>query len=316
MSRKGLTRGLMIGGAALGSLALINGRIARDSIRLERHGADPSLRATWWRHGMVNYHVLGSGRPLLLLHGIHAAASAYEMRHQMASLADRFRVYAPDLLGFGYSDRPPIEYTGSTFVALIGDLVRDLIDEPTDVIASSLTAAYVIENAARHPDLFRRLILVCPGGVGSRPSQPGPAGDALHALLRSPVVGTALFNALTSRASLRYFLAEKCFFDPQLVTDEMVETHWRMAHQPGGQWAPAAFLSQRLHRDVRQAWRSLTQPALIVWGGQAQFTPVENVQHFLHLRPYTDVQIFDRCGILPHDEHAHRFNTLVQDYLG
>jgi pimeloyl-ACP methyl ester carboxylesterase len=237
------------------------------------------------------------------------------MRHQVATLADRFRVYAPDLLGFGYSDRPPIAYTSSTFVALIGDLVRDIIGEPTDVIASSLTAAYAIENAARYPDLFRKLILVCPGGVGSLSSPPGPVGEAIYALLRSPVVGTAVFNALTSRASLRYFLAEKSFFDPHLVTDEMVETHWQMAHQPGGQWAPAAFLSQRLNRDVRQAWQSLTQPVLIVWGGQAQPTPVETVQHFLHLRPTTDVQIFDRCGILPHDEHARRFNTLVQDYL-
>jgi pimeloyl-ACP methyl ester carboxylesterase len=125
-----------------------------------------------------------------------------------------------------------------------------------------------------------------------------------------------VFNGLTSRSSLRYFLAERCYHDPGHVTDEMVNDYWHMAHQPGGLWAPAAFLSQRLNRDVSQAWQSLTQPVLIVWGGQAQFAPVERVQQFLHLRPTTQVEILDRCGILPHDEQAERFNTLVRDFLG
>ncbi len=316
MSRKGLTRGVLIGGAALSSLALINARIARDSVPLERDCAGPGLRATWWRYGMVDYRLTGKGKPLLLLHGIHAAASAYEMRHQLAALADQFRVYAPDLLGFGYSDRPPLVYTSSIYVELIGDLLRDVIGAPTDIIASSLTAAYAIETAARRPDLVRRLVLICPGGVGSLTAQPGPLSDLLYALLRSRVVGAALFNALTSRYSLRYFLAERCYHDPGHVTDEMVEAYWHMAHQPGGLWAPAAFLSQRLNRDVSQAWQSLTQPVLIVWGGQAQLAPVERVQHFLHLRPTTQVEVLDQCGILPHDEQAGRFNALVREFLG
>jgi pimeloyl-ACP methyl ester carboxylesterase len=316
MSRKGLAQGLLMGSAALGSLALINARIARDSVPLEWDCTDPVLRAYWWRYGIINYRVAGTGSPLLLLHGIHAAASGYEMRHQVRLLADHFRVYVPDLLGFGYSDRPPIAYTASTYAELIGDLVRDVIGEPTDVVASSLSAAYAVANAARRPDLFRRLVLACPAGVGSLSSPPSPVGNLLYALLRSPVVGTALFNALTSRASLRYYLAQQTFFDADKVTAEMVEDYWRVAHQPGGQWAPAAFLGQRLNLDASRAWCSLSQPVLLVWGAQARPTPVETAQRFLHLRPSTPLEILDRCGILPHDEQADQFSALVRGFLG
>src|SRR5579885_2619365 len=80
-----------------------------------------------WIQGAVSYRVRGSGPPVILLHGIHAAASAYEMRRLFALLDAGYRVYAPDLLGFGLSDRPPLHYGADTYVALTGDFLREVV---------------------------------------------------------------------------------------------------------------------------------------------------------------------------------------------
>ena len=64
-----------------------------------------------WKHGSVHYTVKGHGEPLLLIHGVYAGASPYEYRRVFELLAERYRVYAMDLLGFGRSARPAVVYT-------------------------------------------------------------------------------------------------------------------------------------------------------------------------------------------------------------
>jgi pimeloyl-ACP methyl ester carboxylesterase len=124
-----------------------------------------------------------------------------------------------------------------------------------------------------------------------------------------------LFNLLTSRAGIRYYVQRRSYFDGGLYTPEMEDSYYATAHQPGARFAPAAFVSGQLNLDIGDVYPRLSQPVFVVWGQQAPFTPVENCQQFMKLRPGTKLRVFDCCRLLPHDEHAGEFNQLVGDWL-
>src|SRR5262245_27835998 len=111
-ARKWALAPLLAGGAAVAALAGMNRYIDGQVGPLpEQLPVAPREHET--RFGWMVYYAAGSedAPPLLLIHGHNAAASAYEWRKQFWPLADRYRVFAPDLLGYGLSDRPALEYT-------------------------------------------------------------------------------------------------------------------------------------------------------------------------------------------------------------
>lgn len=264
-----------------------------------------------WRLGTIRYSVLGpeDGQPMLFVHSIHAAASSYEFRKNVGYFAEKgYRVYAPDLLGFGRSDRPAIAYDDELFVALIADFARDVIGQQTAVIASSLGCSFVIAAAARYPERFGHLVLIEPVGLQKLNRKLPVLGDLFYRFVRSPLLGEAFFNALTSPPSIRYYLKEMGYLDDALVTDEMVDYHFTIAHQPNGRFAPGAFVSGALNRDIREEWKQLKQPLLLAWGYQASTTPVQNGTEFLRINARAVINGYD-ANMLPHDEKAERFNS-------
>ncbi|PSP32805.1 hypothetical protein BRC63_11075 [Halobacteriales archaeon QH_10_70_21] len=116
-----------------------------------------------------------------------------------------------------------------------------MTDEPT-VVASSLSAAYV---AAAEDVSATEFVLICPTAT----TIPGQR-TWLRSLLRSPVVGEGLYNLLTSKPSIRYFLADHGFANAASIPDEWVEYDWRTAHQPSARFAPASFIGGFLDLDV------------------------------------------------------------------
>lgn len=265
--------------------------------------------------GKLFYKTVGTGEPLVLLHGFNAGASSYEMRRIVAPLAEHFQVYALDWLGFGLSDRPKLRYTADLYVSLLDGFLRDVVKTPTHVVVSSLASAYVIQHAAAQPDRYRRLVLVAPTGIETLAAEPGAAQQAVRDLLAPPLLGDFLFNLLVTRPSLAFFLKRQGYFDPAQVTSDVVSAYFATSHQTGSRYAPASFIGGLLNLSIRRAWENLTHPALLVWGREATSTPVETAQAFTALKPDTRLEVFDRCRLLPHDEYAERFVQLVLDFL-
>lgn len=272
----------------------------------------------WVRDGAIYnvfYQVDGNGPPVVLVHGINAAASSFEMRRVYAGLRASHRVYAIDLLGFGLSDRPARAYRAADYVDLLRDFLGDVVQQPTALIASSLSAAYAVEVAAGAPELVQRLLLICPTGLQRLAAPPSRPQQALGWLLRTPVLGSTLFNLLVSRPSLRYFLAERTYADPSLVTDALIDAYYRTSHQEGARYAPAAFVGGALNQSIQTTYPTVRQPVQIVWGREAQLTPVSDANLFIRLRPESRLKVFDRCGLLPHDERADDFLAFAREVL-
>ena len=306
-------KALISGGAALGLAATFNALIGKSVEPLENLiGGEEG----WfhWRGHRIAYTRRGSGPPLLLVHGIYATASSFEWRFNVDELARQHTVYTIDLLGFGRSDRPAVRYSARLYLALIADFVTQVVASPVVLAASSLSAAYAIVLGARDPGRFPALVLIGPTGLVRLHKSPSAAGDVARYAVDSPVLGTAVFNAMVSRRSIRDYL-ERHYVDGEIITDPLVDAHYATAHQPGAKYAPSALLSWHLNLDVRRALRRLLQPTLLVWGEQAIETPVEDVRGFRALRPEMDVAILDPAGSLPHDERPEDFNEIVTTFL-
>src|SRR5207302_7133112 len=149
---------LFVGGA-LGTLAIVNKVTEAMAGEIDTLLTGEERRHPW-KYGDMFYKVQGArdAKPLVLIHSLGPGASSYEWRKNVDALAEQFRVYTLDLLGFGLSDRPAIDYTAETFADLISDFLKEAIGKPTVVVAHGLTCSYVIADAYRRPQLFERLV--------------------------------------------------------------------------------------------------------------------------------------------------------------
>ncbi|HEX8097713.1 MAG TPA: alpha/beta fold hydrolase, partial [Pyrinomonadaceae bacterium] len=195
-------KSLLAGGAGMAALAAVNAAIRRNISEPEENalGGEPQLYE--WEHGRVFYKSAGAGNtgpPLVFVHGIGAGASSFMWRKNFDALAQDFRVYAPDLLGFGLSDKPAgTPYSADLYVGLISDFIRDVAGAPAHVVASSLGGAYCVRAADESPALVKSLVLVAPTGKDLLSERPGMTGAAFYGLLESPVLGTSFYNVIAS----------------------------------------------------------------------------------------------------------------------
>jgi pimeloyl-ACP methyl ester carboxylesterase len=100
-----------------------------------------------------------SRRDLVFLHGLGGGSSAYEWSKVYPAFAPNYRILAPDLIGWGRSDRSEREYRIDNYLTGITEFIENTCDRPVTAIASSLTAAMTIRVAIDRPELFRSLIL-------------------------------------------------------------------------------------------------------------------------------------------------------------
>lgn len=256
------------------------------------------------------------GRPVVLLHGIYAGASGYEWRKNFDALSEHSLVYAPDWLGFGLSDKPRIRYTAAQYIEQLGQFLREVVKEPCALVASSLACAYAVQAAADLPDNVHSLVLVCPTGFRHLAKAPDAGTKAIYALTHAPLLGTTLHNALTSQPGLRHYLMNETYFDPSYVDDALLDHYSTATHQYGSQNAPPSFFSGLLNWSVAETFPTLAPKTLrIVWGREARLTPLSDAEAFLAANARAELTVFDKSGLLPHDEQAQAFNRLVIETL-
>jgi len=303
----------LIAGAMVGVPAALNALIStRRRAPLQPLNGEPKDYA--WNWGRVRYYMKGSGQPLLLVHGIYAGASAYEWRHNFDALAQDYRVYAVDLLGFGLSDKPNVPYSANLYVRLIEDFMREVIGEPTMICASSLSAAFAVAAQPITP-MARKLALICPTGMLRLRDPHAPAGRITEKVLKTPVYGKSIYNTLTSTAGIRYYLKNEVYMDPTHITNEVVNYIYAVAHQPGAHYAVRAFIAGKLNLDISYAFTELDIPIMLLWGRHAQVTPITDADEFVGRNPRAELQVFNHSGLLPHDEEAADFNKALSDFL-
>jgi pimeloyl-ACP methyl ester carboxylesterase len=308
--RKRILNGLLIGGAAIGLPALYNAAIARRARRLE-----PAL---WgrrhryaWELGDAVFQRLGDGDPLLLLHSFGPGHDSIEWRAAAERLATTLQVFAPDLPGWGRSDRPSLDYDAELYIDFVIDFLVDLARRRAIVVASGLSAAYAVQVAVDRPELVRALVLACPLGLDVAGDEPDLKDAVIHRLLRLPLVGTSALNLYSNRRGIEHHLRDEIYGDPARVDDALVDHYWKGAHEEGSRAALAAYLSGYLNHRVAGALARLKVPVLLVWGRAAKNPAVESADLWLRGIESAELEIIDDAGTLPHAEQPQAFRDLV-----
>ncbi|GER87422.1 hypothetical protein KDW_15840 [Dictyobacter vulcani] len=314
IAKKLFNTSLILGGA-LGALALYNKVTETMAGELDTVLTGEERRYPW-KYGDMFYEVKGNreAKPVVLIHGFGPGASSYEWRKNIDTLSEQFRVYALDLLGFGLSDHPAIDFDAETYTDLLNDFIREVVGKPAIVVAHGLTSAYVIAAAYRRPQLFERLILVGAPPSILQESYPGPLNALQKFVLRTPIIGQFIYNTFTSRRAIRNYYDAQGYHNPGLITDELVEYIYTSAHQPDSRHASAAFLSGHLNLDVHEPFARLQVPVIGVWGREGMLTPAEASSAFKRVNPRIDVRIVDKATMHIQDEQAAQFNNLVREF--
>jgi pimeloyl-ACP methyl ester carboxylesterase len=312
--KKLVTTTLTVGGT-LGALALIN-KVSQEMAGELDTVLTGEERRYPWRYGDIFYEVKGAhnAKPLVLIHSLGLGASSYEWRKNIDTLSTQFRVFALDLLGFGLSDHPSIDYDAETYIDLLSDFLKEVVGTSAIVVAHGATSAYMIAAAYRRPQFFERLILISPPPTILEEAYPAIFEAVVKRLLRLPIVGQFIYNLLTSRQSVRRFYDKQGYHNPGLVTDELVEYVYTSAHQPRSRFATAALFGKSLHLDVYEPLARLQMPVVTVWGRESLEAPAQASVAFTRVNKQVEVRIFDKCRQHLQDEQAKQLNSLLAEF--
>jgi pimeloyl-ACP methyl ester carboxylesterase/nitrite reductase/ring-hydroxylating ferredoxin subunit len=273
----------------------------------ETAAASPEIGDTVAVDGIrTNYHDLGSGEPVVLIHGSGPGVSAWaNWRLTLPALAEGFRVIAPDVLGFGYTERPPAtRYDLDTWTDHLVGFLDALGLDRVSLVGNSFGGALALSLTTRHPERVRRLVLM--GSVGV-PFTLTPGLAAVWGFEPSPA---------TMRALLDVFA-----FDRTLVDDNLARLRLEAATRSGVQEAYRAMFPAPRQAAVDALTidddliRAIEHPTLVVHGRDDQVIPMDNSLRLHQLIDDSRLHVFGRCGHWVQIEHADAFNRLVGDFL-
>lgn len=315
-------KGALAGGASVATLAALKAASAQKASDGETSPPPElagELREFAWTHGRISYRVAGDEKspPLVFIHGVGTGASGFMWRRNFSELSGAFRVFAPDLLGFGDSEKPPAApYSAALYISLIRDFISETAQNaPAHLVAIGLGAAYATRVADEQPERVSALTLVSPRLLEAANSRSGAENATFYDLLNSPSLGASFYNAMANKRSIRDFARRQLFYDKRLAAPELVAQFYAASHQPNAQFVIAAYAAGRLNADVSESFARLPQTVSLVWGKQCPMPPLTQAATLLQLNPRAHLEIFDRARNWAHYERAQEFNRLLQNPL-
>jgi len=279
---------------------------------------------TWeWQGHRIYYVKAGMPHPdrppLLLIHGF--GASTDHWRKNIHGLQANFEVWAIDLLGFGRSAKPDLQYSGTLWRDQLHDFIRTIIRRPAVVVGNSLGGYASLCVAADHPESVAGVVLLNSAGpfqTNEPTSTPNPVQAAIARTIRmvmlQPLPSWILFQYVRQRSNIRKTL-QRVYLDQSAVTDQLVEDIRRPADDPGAARVFAAVFKSPRGETVDALLHRMQAPLLLLWGeGDPWMNTRQRSEKFQ--AHYSDLkEHFLQAGHCPHDEVPHQVNALLKDWV-
>ena len=255
---------------------------------------------------MTNYHDQGQGAPVVLLHGSGPGVSAWaNWRLVIPHLANNFRTVAPDIVGFGFTDRPEgISYDMQTWLRHVLDFLDAMQIERAHVVGNSFGGALSVALAIHAPERVSRLVLMGSVGVEFELTQ-----------------GLDITWGYTPSLENMRKLLDLFAFNRALVTDDLAQLRYEASMRPGVQEAYAAMFPAPRQDGIRKICsreadvKNIEHETLIIHGRDDLVIPVSCSQDLFRCIRNSQLHIFGNCGHWTQIEHNRRFNQLVTDFL-
>lgn len=254
----------------------------------------------------TNYLEAGEGNPLIFIHGSGPGVSAYaNWRLVLPQVAEVAHCYAPDMLGFGYSDKPTdIRYGMDIWTRQLVDFMDALKIEQTDLVGNSFGGALALSMAIHHPQRVRKLVLMGAMGVEF------PITDGLD----------RVWGYQPSPENMLSLLSLFCY-DQKFATEELANTRYKASIEPGFQESFSIMFPAPRQNSVNmmsfsdEQIRGITSESLIVHGREDQVIPVANSYKLINLLDNAELHIFGHCGHWTQIERSKDFATLVKNFI-
>jgi pimeloyl-ACP methyl ester carboxylesterase len=284
--------------------------------------AAPTGQFWQWRDQSIYYVKAGDRHarpPLLLVHGF--GASTDHWRKNVAALQDEFEVWAIDLLGFGRSAKPEMQYSGSLWRDQLHDFITEVIQAPVVLAGNSLGGYASLCVAAQRPESAQGLVLLNSAGpFSSRQPETPPSSfrnaiqEAVRSVMLQPFPSFLLFQYTRQRSVIRKTL-EKVYLDKTAVTDQLVEDIYRPSCDRGAAQVFASIFKSPRGEAVDVLLQQLQCPLLLLWGEGDPWMNVRDRgaafrEHYPQLTEY-----YLQAGHCPHDEVPEQVNTLLKDWI-
>jgi 4,5:9,10-diseco-3-hydroxy-5,9,17-trioxoandrosta-1(10),2-diene-4-oate hydrolase len=247
---------------------------------------------------------VGEGPPVVFVHGSGPGASATSnFKHNAPPIAAAgYRCVLPDMVGFGWSSKPVgIDYTLDLFAATLIELLDALGLQACSMVGNSLGGAIAMRVAILQPDRVSKLVLMGPGGIESRETYFKMPGIQK---MVSGFVGQGF-----DKSGLRKLL-ELLTFDPNIVTDELLDERWNVM-----QTQPKDVLARMSIPDQTPDLPKLRCPILGFWGIEDQFCPAAGYEKILRACPGSRFEMLSSCGHWAMAEYPALFNRHVIEFL-
>jgi 2-hydroxymuconate-semialdehyde hydrolase/2-hydroxy-6-oxo-octa-2,4-dienoate hydrolase len=258
--------------------------------------------------GGIRTHYLeaGSGHPVVMLHGSGPGVSGTaNWQHNIGTLAQRFRVLAPDIVGFGDTERPDdVVYSLRTWTDHVWAFLDAQGIKSASIVGNSLGGRIAMQMATDQPGRITKMVLMGSPGVGMTLT------DGLAALRAYRPSHDAM------RELLRNFFA----VDPAMITDELVNIRYEASVANGAFEAYEAMFNDPRHKGselgiTEDEVRAIATPILLVHGREDRVVPLAVSVTMLGLFPNADLHVFSACGHWTQIERAQEFSALVANYL-
>ncbi|WP_134704195.1 alpha/beta fold hydrolase [Ammoniphilus sp. YIM 78166] len=256
----------------------------------------------------THYHESGEGEPLLLIHGSGPGVSAWaNWRLVFPILSEKYHLYAPDVVGFGYTERPhDISYSVDTWVNHLISFMEAKGLEKVSIIGNSMGGALALQIAQRRPDLVRKLVLM--GSVGIE----FPITDELD----------AVWGYTPSFENMKNLVATFSSNSSLADNDDLVQLRYQASIQEGFQESYAAMFPAPRQRHVNalalteEKLRKIDCPVLLIHGREDRIIPLEYTSwRISQLIPEAELHVFSQCGHWTQIEKTKPFTNLVSEFL-
>ena len=259
----------------------------------------------------VHYQEAGDkgARTLMLIHGF--GASNVVWANVILPLADAgFHVVAPDLIGFGFSEKPhDAEYTIEWQSRNVIRFMDELQIERATLVGSSYGGAVADFCALDFPDRVERLVLV------DAVTNNEPKKQFLARLGASPVIGELATPLILSSRWIIKRRARKFYARQQLPYDDSrFESRYRIMRTASAQRAALLTLRRWDAARVESEAHKIEQPTLLVWGEDDIDIPLENARKLHRMIPNSRLIVFRNCGHVPQEEFPQEFTEVLLNF--
>lgn len=256
---------------------------------------------------VMNYQVryVESGRGskhVLLIHGLGGSAESWI--HNIDVLAKHFHVFAPDLVGFGKSDKPKIKYDMKTFTNFINRFMNSVGIKKANIIGSSMGGQIAAEFTISYPTKVEKLVLVGPAGI------PPKEFKGTVELKRYVKVLDAN-NMAEVRKALTPIDASR-----SSITKEYVTSVYEYVMMPETRHAFLSSLQESAKAPrLAERLKSIKAKTFVIWGKDDNLIPVKYCEPFITKMDDCRLLIIEKCGHRPHAEKPNIFNAAVRNFL-